>query len=231
MMKTGMVFYLVALWLLEVNADASFVQLVEKRSLELSCPLQQERGNLTTLHLYHRRGSAQRTLLSLGPGDQLILDPDYKSRLNVSGGCNSSALKVTLSHLEQSDSGMYVCENLDEGLSANQLFLLVEASGCQCSPSYAPLLIAIFSTTVFIFILLLWLALGDCVKSDCPPPTGPAAVPTYEEMSRKEENSGVPPNNQEALEEELTSPLYANTLLRQSQENYYACPRHIKLKA
>ncbi|XP_037111982.1 uncharacterized protein LOC119125502 [Syngnathus acus] len=229
MMKTGIVFYLVALWLLEVNADVSFVQLVGKQSLELSCPLQQERGNLTTLHLYHRRGSAQRTLLSLGPGGQLKLDPDYKSRLNLSGGCNSSALKVNLSHLDQSDSGMYVCENPDEGVSATQLFLLVEASGCQCSSLYPPLLMAIFSATVLIFILLLWLALGDCVKADRPPPTGPAAVPIYEEMSRKEENSGVPPNN--ALEEELTSPLHANTLLRQSQENYYACPRHIKLKA
>ncbi|KAM9785038.1 uncharacterized protein LOC133170538 [Syngnathus typhle] len=227
MMKTGIVFYFLALWLLEVNADVIFVELVEKQSVELSCPLQQECGKLTTLHLYHRRGSAQRTLLSLGPG--VKVDPGYKSRLNLSGGCNSSALKVNLSHLKQSDSGMYVCENPDDGLSATQLFLLVKASESCCSSLCPPLLMAIFSATVLIFILLLCFALRDCVKADRPPPTGPAAVPIYEEMSRKEENSGVPPNN--ALEEELTSPLHANTLLRQSEENYYACPRHIKLKA
>ncbi|XP_077397754.1 uncharacterized protein LOC144033476 isoform X3 [Festucalex cinctus] len=205
-MKTSIVFIL-AVCHLKVNADVIFMQLEEKQSLELSCPPQQDRDGLTSLHLYHRRGPAQTTLLSLARGaeDQLRLDPDYKRRLRLSRGRNSSWLKV---------------------------FLLVDASGrpCECSSGYPPLLMTIFSATGLLLIMLLWLAAGECVKARRPPVKGPAAVPIYEEMTRKEQNSGVPLNKQETLEE-VTSPLYANTLVRQTQDNYYACPRHVTLRA
>ncbi|XP_077397745.1 uncharacterized protein LOC144033476 isoform X2 [Festucalex cinctus] len=213
------------------------MQLEEKQSLELSCPPQQDRDGLTSLHLYHRRGPAQTTLLSLARGaeDQLRLDPDYKRRLRLSRGRNSSWLKVTLSHLERGDSGLYVCErreNSSQQVFASQVFLLVDASGrpCECSSGYPPLLMTIFSATGLLLIMLLWLAAGECVKARRPPVKGPAAVPIYEEMTRKEQNSGVPLNKQETLEE-VTSPLYANTLVRQTQDNYYACPRHVTLRA
>ncbi|XP_077414776.1 uncharacterized protein LOC144044319 [Vanacampus margaritifer] len=237
-MKTSIVLVLVAVRLLKVNTDVTFIQLAEKQSLELSCPPQQDHAGLTSLHLYHRRGPAQTTLLSLARGDedQLRLDPDFKARLRLSGGRNSSRVKVILSHLERVDSGLYVCEhreNRSQRVFTSQVFLLVEPSGrpCQCSSSYPPLLVTIFSATGLLLIMLLWLAAGDCVKTRRRPPLkGPAAVPIYEEMTRKEQSSGVAPNKQETLEE-VTSPLYANTLVRQTQDNYYACPRHITLRA
>ncbi|XP_019752625.1 uncharacterized protein LOC109532272 [Hippocampus comes] len=236
-MKASIAFVVVAVWLLKVNADVSFMQLSEKQSLELSCPSQKDHGDLTSLHVYHRRGPAQTTLLSLARGgdDELRLDPDYKTRLLVSAGSNGTRVKVILSHLEQRDSGLYVCEKRDNGserVFITQLFLLVDASGmpCRCSSSYPPLLMTIFSATGLILIILLWLAVGERVKARRPPATGPPAVPVYEEMTRKQQNSGVPPNKQDALDE-VTSPLYANTLVRQTQDNDYACPRHIALRA
>ncbi|XP_061555928.1 uncharacterized protein LOC133414527 [Phycodurus eques] len=235
-MKTSIVFILITVGLLKANADVTFVQLAEKQSVELSCPPQQDRGGLTSLHLYHRRGQSQSTLLSLARGSEgeLRLDPDYKRRLQLSGR-NSSWVKVTLSHLERGDSGLYVCENLYQENGSKrvfitqEVFLLVDASGkpCQCSSSYPPLLMTIFSAVGLILLMLMWLAVQERVKTRRPPPAGPAVVPIYEEMTRKRQNSGVQLNKQEALEEEVTSPLYSNTPVRQTQDNYYACPRNI----
>ncbi|XP_061702566.1 uncharacterized protein LOC133514706 [Syngnathoides biaculeatus] len=236
-MEASVVFVLVTARLLKVSADVTFVQLPEKQSVELSCPPLQDHGGLASVHLYHRRGQSQTTLLSLARGSsgELRLDPDYKRRLQLSGR-NSSWVKVTLSHLEQGDSGLYVCENLDRENGSQrvfitqEVFLLVDASGkpCRCSSSYPPLLMTIFAAAGLVLLMLAWLAVQERVKTRRPPPPAPpAVVPIYEEMTRKQQKSGVPLIKREVLEEELTSPLYANTSVRQTQDNYYACPRHV----
>ncbi|TNN69350.1 hypothetical protein EYF80_020501 [Liparis tanakae] len=58
-------------------------------------------------------------------------------------------------------------------------------------------------------------------------------VPIYEEMTRKEQSMGVPQNNPEAPShlEEVNFPVYANPNIRQPQDNYYACPRQLALRA
>ncbi|XP_057673145.1 uncharacterized protein LOC130904419 [Corythoichthys intestinalis] len=214
------------------------MQLAEKQSLDLSCPVQQDNSGLMSVHLYHRRGDSQTTLLSLDQGvdGELRLDPDYKRRLQLSGVRSASGVKVTLLHLQPGDSGLYVCEKRDNGsrqiILTQEVLLLVEAPvrPCQCSSSYSPLPMTIFSAAGLILIVLLWLAIQECVKVRRSPPAGPAAVQVYEEMTRKQQNASVPRNRQETLEE-VTSPLYANTPVRQTQDNYYACPRQITLRA
>lgn len=52
-------------------------------------------------------------------------------------------------------------------------------------------------------------------------------------MTRKEQSMGVPQNNPEAPShlEEVNFPVYANPNIRQPQDNYYACPRQLALRA
>ncbi|XP_061892984.1 uncharacterized protein LOC133642661 [Entelurus aequoreus] len=243
-MKTRIVFLLVLVQLSQAHADVTFKQLRENQSLELFCPPQQDHKDLTSLHLYHSRGHAQTTLLSVrqdgggGGGEELRMDPDYKRRLQVSGGRNTSRVKVTLLGLEAGDSGLYVCEHVYRDnrsqhtfFTAHTLLLSVTSSGrkCQCSSSYPLLITAIFSVTCLLSIVLLWLAVERCVKTR-QHPSAPAAAPVYEEMSRKQQHSGIM-NKQEVPShlEEVTSPLYAN--MKQTHDNAYACPRHIALKA
>ncbi|XP_054614580.1 uncharacterized protein LOC129170721 [Dunckerocampus dactyliophorus] len=239
-MKTSIVFPLVLVQLLEAHADVTFKQLKENQSLELSC--HRDDSGLTSLHLYHSRGHTQTTLLSMLPhgsgSDELRLDQKNKWRLRVSGGRNTSQVKVMLLHLKPADSGLYVCEHIyreNSSFTTQQLFLLVNDSGrnCQCSSDYPPLLLAIFSVTCFLLIVLVCLAVEKCVKTRRHP-SAPAAVPVYEEMTRKQQHSEIIlPNKQEVPShlEEVTSPLYANAPIKQPQDNFYACPRHIALRA
>nr|XP_057906373.1 uncharacterized protein LOC131103819 [Doryrhamphus excisus] len=245
-MKTSIEFLLVLVQLLEAHADVTFKQLNENQSLELSC--HGDHRGLTSLHLYHSRGHTQTTLLSMLPrgggreSDELRLDPYNKWRLQVSGGWNTSQVKVMLLRLKPGDSGLYVCQRFyrektsqHNSFTTQQLFLLVNGSGrnCQCSSSYPPLLVAIFSVTCFLLIVVVWLAIKKCVETRRHP-SAPAAFPVYEEMARKQQHSEIiPPYQQEVPShlEEVTSPLYANAPIKQPQDNCYACPRHIALRA
>lgn len=58
-------------------------------------------------------------------------------------------------------------------------------------------------------------------------------VPIYEEMTRKQQSTGLSQNNQEAPLhlEEVNFAVYANANIRQPQDNYYACPRQLALRA
>lgn len=58
-------------------------------------------------------------------------------------------------------------------------------------------------------------------------------VPIYEEMTRKQQSAGIPQNNHEAPShlEEVSFAVYANPNIRQPQDNYYACPRQLALRA
>lgn len=52
-------------------------------------------------------------------------------------------------------------------------------------------------------------------------------------MTRKQQSTGNPQNNHEAAShlEEVNFPVYANPNIRQPQDNYYACPRQLALRA
>ncbi|XP_077591000.1 uncharacterized protein LOC144208841 isoform X2 [Stigmatopora nigra] len=215
-MRLDFVFVIVAFPLIKSDTSVTFVQLEENQSLELWCPPPEDHGTPTGIRLYHRRGPSQTTLLSLDPGlhGELKLDPDYERRLRLSGVGGASGVKVTLTYLQPGDSGLYACEKRDNGSRhialTRQVFLLVDNPG-------------------LLLITLLGLATQECVKMRRRPPIGPAAVDIYEEMTRKQQSADVPRNGQETLEE-VSSPLYANTVVRQTQDNYYACPRQITLR-
>lgn len=118
------------------HAELMFRRLTDNQSLELSCSPQQEHGSLTGFHLYHRSAQSQTTLLSMAEGGGLRVDPDHRGRLQLCGGLDSLQLNVTISHLQPSDTGLYMWElSYREGgsdlviLSAQKLFLLVEGTG------------------------------------------------------------------------------------------------------
>lgn len=175
---------------------------MESQSLELSCSPQQEYGSLRGLHLYHRSAQSQTTLLSMAVNSEAKVDPQHRGRLQHSKGLDSLQVNVTISHLQPSDTGLYMWElsyredSVDQIItSAQKVFLFVERTGmlfkhnatltlkpsylysdfnrhlcvcagrsCQCSPSYGPVILIIFTTAALLLLTLIWLAVEKCVS-------------------------------------------------------------------
>ncbi|KAG7243612.1 hypothetical protein INR49_011169 [Caranx melampygus] len=227
---------LVFIQIFGAQADLIFRHLMKNQSLELSCSLQQDLGSLTGLHLYHRSAHSQTTLLSIAEDRELRVDPGLRGRLQLCGGLDSLQVNVTISQLEHSDTGLYMWElskreEHSSGLvlSAQKVFLLVDGSGrpCQCSSSY-PLC---SSASLQQQDLLCSRSSGWLRRNVRGRPKLPA--PIYEEMTRKQQSTGIPQNNHAAPlhQEEDDFPVYANPNIRQPQDNYYACPRQLALTA
>ncbi|XP_075942237.1 uncharacterized protein LOC142944916 [Anarhichas minor] len=240
-MKMSLACILIFIQLFEAYAELLFKQLTESQSLELSCSPQQEHSTLIRLHLYHRNAQSQTTLLSMAEGGGLRVSTDHGGRLQLRGGLDSLQVNVTVTLLQRSDTGLYVWElnyRVDNSsdqisLSAPKVFLLVEGTGrsCQCSPSYPPLLLTIFTIAGLLLLTLSWLVVEKCVKARHHHRPQPP-VPIYEEMTTKQQSTGIPRNNPEAPShlEEVNFPVYANPNIRQPQDNYYACPRQLALR-
>ncbi|XP_045932369.1 uncharacterized protein LOC123987467 [Micropterus dolomieu] len=241
-MRRSVACILILIQLFEAYAELIFRQLKESQSLELSCFHQQQHGSLEGLHLYHRSAQSQTTLLSMAKDVKIRVNPEHRGRLQLWGGLDSLQVNVTISHLQHSDTGLYMWELSYRGdnsspqilLGAQKVFLLVERTGrsCQCSPSYPPVLLTVFTTAGLLLFILSWLAIEKCVKARHHHKPQPSA-PIYEEMTRKQQSAGIPQNNHEAPShlEEVNFPVYANPNIRQPQDNYYACPRQLALRA
>ncbi|XP_042361371.1 uncharacterized protein LOC121956978 [Plectropomus leopardus] len=240
-MRTSLACIVIFTQLFDACAELIFRQLTENQSLELTCSPQQELSSLTGLHLYHRNAKSQTTLLSMAKGGKLRVNPEHSGRLQLYGGLDSLRVNVTMSHLRHSDTGLYMWElsyreNSSDQiiLSAQKVFLLVEGTGrpCHCSPSYSPLLLTIFTAAGLLLLTLSWLATERCVKVRHHHRPQPPA-PIYEEMTRKQQSAGIPQNNRETPShlEEVNFPIYANPNIRQPQDNYYACPTQLALRA
>ncbi|XP_023137519.2 cd7 antigen-like [Amphiprion ocellaris] len=237
-MKTSLAGLLIFIQLCEAGAELVFECLTEGQSLVLSCSPQKNHGSPSGLHLYHRWAQSQTTLLSLSEAGEVRVDPEVRTRLQLRGGLDS--LNVTISQVQLSDTGLYMWElsyreenSSDQSiLSTQRVFLLVEGRSCWCSQSYPPLLWTIFTAAGLLLVTLSWLAIDKCVKTR-PRHRPQPHVPIYEEMSRKQQRPGSPQNNQEAPShlEEVSFPVYANPNIRQPQDNYYACPRQLALRA
>ncbi|XP_028267488.1 uncharacterized protein LOC114439625 [Parambassis ranga] len=236
-MKTRLTHVLVFIQLLEAYAELR--HLTEGQSLGLSCSSQQNRSSPESLHLYHRDAQNQTTLLSMAEGDEVRVDPAHRGRLQIFGGLNSPTVNVTISRLQHSDSGLYVFElsyregnGSDHIISPRRVFLLVDAAGGSCQVSYTTLLLTIFAAVGLLALTLSWMAAqtcGEARRRHRPPPH----APIYEEMSRKQQSPERPQNNRKASTqlEEVHFPVYANPQIRQPQDNYYACPRQLALRA
>lgn len=215
-----------------------FIRQAESQAVQLSSPPQRVRGTLTGLHLYHSSTQSQTTLLSMAEGAELRVDPGHRGRLEVFGGLGSPRVNVTVSQLQPTDTGVYTweltyrAENSSNRvvLSGRQVFLLVEGTGrqCQCSARYTPLLYAIFTAVGILLLALSCLGVLICAKARPRRAPQPSA-PIYEEMDRKQQTTGSSQNNHEAPShlQEVNFPVYANPNIRQTQENYYACPRQL----
>lgn len=223
----------------KVSAEFVLWRLGESQSVHLSCQLL-EHKNRSGLHLYHLSTPRQTTLLSLDRGGTPRINPKHRGRLLVSGGLDSVQVNVTLLHLEQSDTGLYVWEisliekNASEHIaSAQKFFLLVEKTEklCQCSFVYPPLLFTISAAAGLILVITCWLAIDHCVKLKKHDKLRLSA-PIYVEMTRKHQTTGVAQNIPESPShlEEANFPVYANQNFRQPQD-YYASPRQLVLKA
>ncbi|XP_040046396.1 uncharacterized protein LOC120827516 [Gasterosteus aculeatus] len=242
-MKMSLPCVLLLIQLIEACAELIFRQQTDGQSLELSCSPQLQRGAPTGLHLYHRGARSQTTLLSMAEGGGgPRLNAEHVGRLRLAGGLDSRQVNVTVALLQPSDTGLYVWElsygrgNRSEQmvLGAPTVFLLVEGAGgsCRCSASYPLLLLIIFTVAGLLLLTLGLLALEKCVKSRHHHRPQPP-VPIYEEMTCKQRSPVAPKNNPEAPShlEEVNFPAYANTDIRQPQDNYYACPRQLALRA
>ncbi|KAK2893926.1 uncharacterized protein [Channa argus] len=226
--------------LFEACAELTFRRLMENQSLELSCSFQQGLSTLNGINLYHRNSQSQMTLLSIAEGSGVTVNPEHRGRLVLHGGLDSQHVNVTISYLQRTDTGLYTLElsyrkqdNTDLLLTTQRVFLLVEGAGrsCHCSASYLPLLLSILSAAGFLLFSFSWLAIQKCkVRNDKRPQSH---IPIYEEMTRKQKSGSMPQNNQEAPShlEEVNFPVYANPSILSSQENYYACPRQLPLRA
>ncbi|KAK5608328.1 hypothetical protein CRENBAI_000637 [Crenichthys baileyi] len=241
-MKTHLQFIFLFIQLFDACAEVVFRRLTEDQSLVLSCIPQQEHGRLVGLHLYHRGTQSQTTLLSVAEGTAARVDPERGARLHLSGGLNSQRINVSVSHLHLSDTGLYMWElsyrqknNSDQIIfCAQKYFLLVEGEGrsCQCSHGYVPLLLTICAAAGLLLLTICLLAMEKCVSLRHHRPPQPHS-PIYEEMSRKQQRAGNPKINHEASPrpDEVDFPLYTNPNIRQPQDNYYACPRQLALRA
>ncbi|XP_047215136.1 uncharacterized protein LOC124864404 [Girardinichthys multiradiatus] len=241
-MKTHLQFIFLFIRFFEACVEVVFRRLTEDQSLVLSCIPQQEHGHLVGLHLYHRGPQSQTTLLSVAEGTAVRVDPERGPRLHLSGGLNSPRINVSISHLHLSDTGLYMWElsyrqknNSDQIiLGAQKYILLVEGEGrsCQCSHGYVLLLLIISAAVGLLLLTICLLAMEKYVRLRHHRPPQPHS-PLYEEMSRKQQRAGNPKINHEAspCPDEVDFPVYANPNIRQLQDNYYACPRQLALRA
>uniref|UniRef100_A0A1A8CGP7 Immunoglobulin V-set domain-containing protein n=1 Tax=Nothobranchius kadleci TaxID=1051664 RepID=A0A1A8CGP7_NOTKA len=241
-MKTRLDCAFIFIQIFEACAELVFKRLTEGQSLGLSCLPQEDHGPPVGLHLYHRGVQTQTTLLSLSAARAVRVDPERRERLQLSGGLDSIRINVSISDLQLSDSGLYTWElsyrerNISDRMiqSEQKVFLLVEGAGRPrtCAHSCTPLLWTITAAAGLLLLAFSWMILERCVKlrhHSAPQPHSPI----YEEMSRKQQTPGSPQNNHEAPShlEEVHFPVYANPNVRPQQENYYACPRQLVLRA
>ncbi|XP_068191892.1 uncharacterized protein [Antennarius striatus] len=238
-MKTR--FILILIQLLEAQAQLVLKQLTEGQTLELSCSLLQHRGGVTGLHLYHRSPRSQTTLLSMAESGKFRFDPVHRWRLQLCGGLDDLQVNVTVSQLQRSDSGLYMWElsykenvSIQTFFGPQEVFLLVEGRGnvSQCSLRYTPLILSIFSAAGLLLLIFSCLVAEKCVKARRHHRSQPS-IPIYEEMTQKHQTAGLSQNNREAPShlEEVSFPLYANPNILPPQDNYYACPRQLALRA
>ncbi|TNM97302.1 hypothetical protein fugu_015458 [Takifugu bimaculatus] len=241
-MRTTLTSLLVSIQLFEACAELIFRQLAEGQALQLSCPLGEQQGPPTGLHLYHRGGQTQTTLLSMAEGAEPKVNPQHRGRLQLHGGLRSPQVNVSVSDLQRGDTGLYVWElssreNSSEevSVSAAKVLLLVEGRWCPCSPSYPPLLLTLFVAAGLLLLALCCLALDNRLKvRKYHRPQPPVAI--YEEMTSKKQQQQageIPPNHPEAPRhlEEVNFPVYANPNIRPPQDNHYACPRRLASNA
>ncbi|KAJ0001467.1 hypothetical protein NQD34_006487 [Periophthalmus magnuspinnatus] len=220
----------------KVFAEVAFWRVSESQSVELSCPITE---HSTQLHLYHRGTHSQSTLLSLSRGDPARVSPKHRGRLwlngGLHGGLHSAQVNVTLLHLESGDTGLYLWEMTEDNSSKHfiydqKIFLLVESTEklCPCSSVHPPVLFTISAATVLILLIICGLGIAHCVKSNQHHTFQPSA-PIYVEMSRKKQTVSQNIAERTTHLEEVRLPVYANPKYRQPQDNYYACPRQLKI--
>ncbi|CAK6964850.1 uncharacterized protein LOC128378452 [Scomber scombrus] len=221
-MKMSLVRFVLFIQLLEAYAEVIFKNLTENQSLELSWSRRQEHSSLKGLYLYHRSAQNQTTLLSMTEGSKLKVHWEHKERLQTSGGLHSLRVNVTISHLQHSDTGLYMWELSYRGNSSEQMVV---------SSQKVFLLVQGTSGVVLLLLTLSCLAIERCRKAK--PHSTPQPPPIYEEMTRKQQSTGTSQNNHEAPShlEEANFPVYANPNITQQQDNYYACPRQLALRA
>lgn len=115
-------------------AELTFRQLTEGQSLQLSCSLREWQGPPAGLHLYHRGGQTQTTLLYMAEGVEPKVNPEHRGRLRLHSGLHSLQVNVSILDLQRGDTGLYVWELTSGGVnsseqvrvSAAKVLLLVE---------------------------------------------------------------------------------------------------------
>ncbi|XP_062307751.1 uncharacterized protein LOC134012111 isoform X1 [Osmerus eperlanus] len=214
------------------NPEMVFLKRTDGQSVQLSCVPDPEQAGLapTGVILSAETCQVQKDLLSTADS-VLRISSAYQSRLKVTGGMDSSQLNVTISHLQHSDTGLYVCEftyavnkNPDHQSFPKNIFLFIEVKECS---SYVPLLYIISAAVGLLLVNLTWLCAVECIKMRNQQKTQ-GLLPIYEEMKSGRQENGSPQNIHpgSAKPEETDPPEY--TQVRHAQ-NHYACPRPTRM--
>ncbi|XP_029013564.1 uncharacterized protein LOC114859782 [Betta splendens] len=238
----NLVSILILTQLYEACADVAFVHLSRNQTLELTCSPQRDLGGLTAFSLLHRGARGQTTVLAMAEGGELRVNPEHRGRVRLRGGLASPRLNVSIARVERGDAGLYAWELSYGGgggggsadvAGAHRAFLVVDAAGgaCHCSHRYLPVTASLFTAAGLLLVALSWMLVQTCKVKRRPRPPHPP--PIYEEMSRKQQRAGTPQNNYEAPAhlEEVHFPVYANPSIQQPQDEYYASPRQLAVRA
>ena len=120
------------------NPEMVFLRRTNGQSVQLSCVPDPEQAGLAPsgVILSAETCQVQKDLLSTVDDSALRISSAYQSRLKVAGGMDSSQLNITISHLQHSDTGLYVCEftyavnkNPDHQSFSKNIFLFIEVKG------------------------------------------------------------------------------------------------------
>uniref|UniRef100_A0A8C1JVX0 Immunoglobulin V-set domain-containing protein n=1 Tax=Cyprinus carpio TaxID=7962 RepID=A0A8C1JVX0_CYPCA len=112
------------------SEDFHYIQRLEGESVDIDCVAQASKARPALLHL-RRRFAPSESVLNVSEDNVLRADPEFEGRISISGQLKLLTVTLTLSHLRDSDTGLYVCDfsgDPSDPLPANTaLFLLVKA--------------------------------------------------------------------------------------------------------
>ncbi|XP_028829225.1 cd7 antigen-like isoform X2 [Denticeps clupeoides] len=192
--------FLFCFMILSPDVLGDVVYFSRQRDDSIYLPCVPEEHHALGFYLKYEWMTSKKDLLFLLYGQRPhIFDPIYKNRIIVPEDPKSQHnVTVTISHLDGSDTGMYLCVFVYEGVPSDRqvlsrtkflLYVEDELAGCSCS-SYPPLLLGAF---------------GGKTRSErrAQPP-----IPIYEEMS------GLRTESKKVMETNQYSPAH--------MENHYS---------
>ncbi|KAL4657936.1 hypothetical protein GN956_G2819 [Arapaima gigas] len=168
--------------------NVTYVRRLEGESVDISCA-PPEKLQPFGLFLRYKFPRAARDVAFFSASHHTV-DRQYRGRVNVSGSFSTGPLSVTITGLQHSDTGLYLCSfNHSVGRAEEnvEVFVFVETLGrCLC-PHYPVLLHTLSGVVALLLLLVLGMGIVKLIQGNvCGCKKEIIPVPIYEEMSRKQ---------------------------------------------